>query len=97
VTSKMLLKCCKSSDCLMLFGDMTGPRSRGEPCVTAATDSMVDRLTWVYLPLADAVAEIIESRDDVAVGEMADRIREAVDRGIAAGAEARGGHGRDYL
>jgi hypothetical protein len=90
VKSKMLLKRCgKSADYLMLFGDMTGPQQDGEPCVTAATDSMVDRETWVYLPLSDAVAEIIETRDDVSVEEMADRIRAAVERGVAAGAEAR--------
>jgi hypothetical protein len=78
-------------DELCLTGDMVGGDT---PCVTAATDSMAEEAQWVYLPLEDAVADIIDNRDHISVDEWAALIRAAVERGIARGREIRRKDGR---
>ena len=95
VEDQMLLKSDGKEDALELHGDTIGHGSDGDPCVTAATDSMAEAAMWVYLPLEDAVAEIIDNKDDVPVDEMAARIRAAIERGIEKGREIRRKDGRE--
>lgn len=91
IEDTMLLRTDADNDQLTLSGDTVG---FDEPCVTAATDAMADLSTWVYLPLEDAVAEIIDNKDGVPVDEMADRIRAAVERGVEKGRAKREKEGR---
>lgn len=89
VVDRLVLREDPEEDGLVLVGDVTGERGNGEPCVTASTDSMANRAKWVYLPLSAAVKEIIAEKDCVPVDDMAQRIREAVEAGIASGAAIR--------
>ena len=82
---RMLKRTDRAEDELLLTGDTVGKHGAGEPCVTAATDSMAEAATWVYLTFEDAVAEIIDNKDGVSVDEMAERIRAAVERGVEKG------------
>lgn len=91
---RMLKRTDRADDELLLTGDTVGKDGAGEPCVTAATDSMAEAATWVYLTFEDAVAEIIDNKDGVPVDEMAARIRAAVERGIEKGRKKREEDGR---
>ena len=95
IEDRMLLKTDGADDELVIYGSMTGKDFCGDPCVIAATDSMGEAATFVYLPLADAVAEIMDEMDALPVDEMAARIRAAVERGIARGSEIRRKDGRE--
>ena len=92
VEDSMLLRTDGEEDELLLSGDLVGG---SVPCVTAATDSMAEEAKWVYLPLEDAVCEIIDNRDHLSVDELAALIRAAVERGIERGSEARRKDGRE--
>lgn len=94
IENKMLLWSDGEFDELMVHGSMTGPQFDGEPCFIAATDSMSEEATFVYLPLEDVVADIIDGMDALPADEMADRVRAAVERGIANGLKAREEDGR---
>jgi hypothetical protein len=87
--NRLLEKMDGEDDQLVLQGSTVGDRGAGEPCVTAATDSMAESATWVYLTLEGAVAEIVETFDDVSVDDWAVRIRASVERGIERGRKAR--------
>ena len=91
---RMLKRTDRADDELLLTGDTVGKYGAGEPCVTAATDSMAEAATWVYLTFEDAVAEVIDNKDGIPVDEMAARIRAAVERGIEKGRKARAEDGR---
>lgn len=90
----MLKRTDRADDELLLTGDTVGKYGAGEPCVTAATDSMAEVATWVYLTFEDAVAEIIDNKDGIPVDEMAARIRSAVERGVEKGRTKREKEGR---
>jgi hypothetical protein len=92
IEDTMLLRTDGESDELCLTGDMVGGDT---PCVTAATDSMAEEAKWVYLPLEDAVADIIDNRDHLSVDEWAALIRDAIERGIKKGREIRRKDGRE--
>jgi hypothetical protein len=92
IEDTMLLRTDGEFDELYLTGDMVGGDT---PCVTAATDSMAEEARWVYLPLENAVADIIDNRDHISVDEWATLIRAAVERGIARGREIRRKDGRE--
>lgn len=94
IEDKMLLRSDGEFDELKVYGSMTGPQFSGEPCVIAATDSMSEEATFVYLPLADVVADIMDDMDALPADEMAARVRAAVERGIAKGLKAREEDGR---
>lgn len=94
IEDKMLLRSDGEFDELYMYGSMTGPRFDGEPCVIAATDSMSEAATFVYLPLEQAVAEIMDEMDAKPADEMAALIRAAVERGIANGRKKREEDGR---
>ena len=94
IENRMLLGTDGAEDELKMYGSMTGPRFDGEPCVIAATDSMSEAATFVYLPLEDAVAEIMDEMDAKPADEMAAMIRAAVERGIEKGWKARVEDGR---
>lgn len=91
---RMLKRTDRAEDELLIMGDTVGKHGAGEPCVTAATDSMAKDATWVYLTLEDAVAEIIDNKDDIPVDEWAARIRAAVERGVEKGRAKREKEGR---
>ncbi|NBW21731.1 MAG: hypothetical protein EBR82_78615 [Caulobacteraceae bacterium] len=91
IQDTMLLRTDGEFDELYLNGDIVGGNT---PCVTAATDSMVEEATWVYIPLEDAVADIIDNRDHLSVDEWAALIRDAIERGIQKGREIRRKDGR---
>lgn len=93
-TDKMMLATDGAEDELKMYGSMTGPRFQGEPCVIAATDSMAEAATFVYLPLERAVEEIMDEMDAKPAEEMAALIRAAVERGIKRGWKAREKDGR---
>lgn len=94
IEDRMLLATDGAEDELKMYGSMTGPRFDGEPCVIAATDSMSEAATFVYLPLERAVAEIMDEMDAKPADEMAALIRAAVERGIASGRKKREEDGR---
>lgn len=94
IEDKMLLRSDGELDELNVYGSMTGPQFDGEPCVIAATDSMSEEATFVYLPLADVVADIMDDMDALPADEMASRVRTAVERGIAKGLKKRKEDGR---
>lgn len=94
IEEKMLLRSDGEFDELKVYGSMTGPRFDGEPCVIAATDSMSEEATFVYLPLEHAVADIMDDMDAKPADEMAALIRAAVERGIASGRKKREEDGR---
>jgi hypothetical protein len=56
---------------------------------------MSEEGTFVYLPLEDAVADIMDDMDARPIEEMAALIRAAVERGIERGSEARRKDGRE--
>ncbi|NBW21739.1 MAG: hypothetical protein EBR82_78655 [Caulobacteraceae bacterium] len=87
----MMLRTDGEADELLLSGDLVGS---DVPCVTAATDSMADEAKWVYLPLEDAVAEIIDNKDDRPIDDLATLVRDAVERGIKKGRDIRNKDGR---
>lgn len=91
IEDTMLLRTDGEFDELYLNGDIVGGNT---PCVTAATDSMTEEATWVYIPLEDAVADIIDNRDHLSVDEWAALIRDAIERGIQKGREIRRKDGR---
>lgn len=91
IEDTMLLRTDGEFDELYLNGDIVGGNT---PCVTAATDSMAEEATWVYIPLEDAVADIIDNRDHLSVDEWAALIRDAIERGIQKGREIRAKDGR---
>ena len=94
IEEKMLLRSDGEFDELKAYGSMTGPRFDGEPCVIAATDSMSEEATFVYIPLEHAVADIMDDMDAKPADEMAALIRAAVERGIANGRKKREEDGR---
>lgn len=94
IKDKMLLATDGAEDELKMYGSMTGPRFEGEPCVIAATDSMSEAATFVYIPLERAVAEIMDEMDAKPADEMAAMIRAAVERGIEKGRAKREKEGR---
>lgn len=94
IEDKMLLATDGAEDELKMYGSMTGPRFDGEPCVIAATESMSEAATFVYLPLERAVAEIMDEMDAKPADEMEALIRAAVERGIASGRKKREEEGR---
>ena len=94
IEAKMLLRSDGEFDELKVYGSMTGPDFTGDPCVIAATDSMGEDATFVYLPLEDIVADIMDDMDALPADEMAARVRAAVERGIAKGLKAREEDGR---
>jgi len=90
-TNTMLSRVSRSHDGLLLMGDVHA----GKPVVTAATDSMADdEETWVFITLEAAVAQIIDNQDGFLVKVIANRIRDAVERGIASGTKRRKKDGR---
>ena len=94
IKEKMMLRSDGEFDELKVYGSMTGPRFDGEPCVIAATDSMSEEATFVYIPLEHAVADIMDDMDAKPADEMAALIRAAVERGIEKGRKAREEDGR---
>lgn len=94
IKSQMLLRTDGSEDELMMYGSMTGQHFDGDPCVIASTESMGEAATFVYLPLEDAVADIMDEMDALPADEMAAIIRSAVARGIEKGRKAREEDGR---
>lgn len=94
IEDKMLLRSDGEFDELNVYGSMTGPQFDGEPCVIASTDSMSEEATFVYLPLEDVVADIMDEMDAKPADEMAALIRAAVERGIASGRKQREEDGR---
>ena len=62
----------------------------GVPCVTAATDSMVEvadgeRPTWVYLPLDSVIRSIVAEYDDHTIAQLRKIVSKAVRDGFARG------------
>jgi hypothetical protein len=94
IKSQMLLRTDGSQDELMMYGSMTGQHFDGDPCVIASTESMGEAATFVYLPLEDAVADIMDEMDAKPADEMEALIRAAVERGIASGRKKREEDGR---
>lgn len=94
IEDKMLLATDGAEDELKMYGSMTGPRFDGEPCVIASTESMGEAATFVYLPLEDAVEDIMDEMDAKPADEMEALIRAAVERGIASGRKKREEDGR---
>jgi hypothetical protein len=92
---RMLPRTDGEFDELKIYGSTTGTYGSGDPCVIAATDSMSEEGTFVYLPLEDAVADIMDDMDARPIEEMAALIRAAVERGIERGSEARRKDGRE--
>jgi hypothetical protein len=92
---RMLLRTDGEFDELKIYGSTTGTYGSGYPCVIASTDSMAEEATFVYLPLEDAVADIMDDMDTRPMEEMAALIRAAVERGIERGSEARRKDGRE--
>ncbi|NBW23489.1 MAG: hypothetical protein EBR82_87665 [Caulobacteraceae bacterium] len=95
VEDRMLLRSDEADDELKIYGSTTGTHGTGDPCVIAATDSMSEAQTFVYLPLEDAVADIMDDMDLLPIEEMAALIRAAVERGIERGSDARRKDGRE--
>jgi hypothetical protein len=91
----MLLRTDEADDELKMYGSTTGTHGSGDPCVIASTDSMAEEATFVYLPLEDAVADIMDDMDARPIEEMAALIRTAVENGIQRGSEARRKDGRE--
>lgn len=94
IECKMLLRTDGEFDELNIYGSMTGPGFTGDPCVIAATDSMGEEATFVYLPLEDVVADIMDDMDALPADEMEARVRAAVERGVAKGLAKREKEGR---
>ena len=92
---KMLLRTDGEFDELKIYGSTIGACGTGDPCVIAATDSMSEEAIFVYLPLEDAVADIMDDMDALPIEEMAELIRDAVERGIRRGGDARRKDGRE--
>lgn len=95
IGDRMLLRTDGEFDELKVYGSTTGTCGTGDPCVIAATDSMSEEATFVYLPLEDAVADIMDDMDALPIEEMAALIRDAVQRGIERGSDARRKDGRE--
>jgi hypothetical protein len=60
------------------------------PCVTAATDSMVEvpdgeRPAWVYLPLDSVIRSIVAEHDDHTITELRKIVSKAIRDGFAQG------------
>lgn len=89
ITDVMIEEGALEHDGLRLCGDTTRDGGAGEPCVTAATDTMAESTTWVYITLERAVEHIVSNKDNLPVSELAGRIRSAVERGIESGARQR--------
>ena len=92
---RMLVRTDGADDELKIYGSTTGTHGTGDPCVIAATDSMSEAATFVYLPLQDVVADIMDDMDLIPIEEMAALIRTAVEKGIQRGSEARRKDGRE--
>lgn len=95
IEDRMLLRADGEFDELKIYGSTTGTRGAGDPCVIAATDSMSEEATFVYLPLEDAAADIMDDMDLIPIEEVAALIRAAVERGIELGSQARRKDGRE--
>jgi hypothetical protein len=83
---RMLRSVSREHDNLMLMTTFRG----GVPCVTAATDSMVEVAdgespAWVYLPLDSVIRSIVAEHDDHTITELRKIVSKAVREGFAQG------------
>ena len=87
---RMRLNVSREHDNLMLMTTFRGET----PCVTAATDSMVEvdppqNPIWVYLPLHAVVADIVSENDNRSIRDLERIVMGQVRKGIAAGKATR--------